>query len=61
VAEEIDLARKNGIITGGIGISRRVGLQPVVPDYHEFYSTARDLAAIPQVLGDLLRTMMRAR
>jgi len=60
VAEEIDLARKNGIITGGIGISRKVGLQPVVPDYHEFYSTARDLAAIPRVLGDLIRSMMRA-
>lgn len=61
VREEIDEARRSGIITGGIGISRRVGLAPVVPDYHEFCATARDLSVIPSVLAELLRTMMKAR
>lgn len=61
VREQIDEARRGGTITGGIGISRRIGLSPVVPDYHEFYATARDLTAIPSVLADLLRTMMKAR
>ena len=61
VREEIDEARRTGIITGGIGISRRVGLSPVVPNYHEFYATARDLSVIPSVLAELLRTMMKAR
>lgn len=61
VRYEIDEARKSGIVTGGIGITRRPGEPPVVPDYHEFYSTARDLSVIPSVLADLLRTMMKAR
>ncbi len=61
VRYEIDEARKQGIVTGGIGITRRPGMPPVVPDYHEFYATARDLSVIPSVLADLLRTMMKAR
>ena len=61
VREQVDEARRSGILTGGIGVTRIAGHDPVVPDYHEFYATARDLAAIPTVLAGLLRTMMRAR
>jgi hypothetical protein len=61
VREQVDEARRAGILTGGIGVTRVTGHNPVVPDYHEFYTTARDLAAIPSVLAELLRTMMRAR
>ncbi len=61
VRQQVDEARRSGILTGGIGVTRITGMEPVVPDYHEFCATARDLAAIPSVLAELLRTMMRAR
>ena len=61
VRQQVDEARRSGILTGGIGVTRVAGQNPVVPDYHEFCATARDLAAIPSVLAELLRTMMRAR
>ena len=60
VREEVDKARRLGILTGGIGVARRT-YEPVVPDYHEFYATTRDLSSIPSVLAELLRRMMKAR
>jgi len=60
VREEVDNARKLGIVTGGIGVAR-ASFEPVVPDYHEFYATTRDLSSIPSVLAELLRKMMKAR
>jgi len=60
VREEVGKARRLGILTGGIGVARRT-YEPVVPDYHEFYATTRDLSSIPSVLAELLRRMMKAR
>ena len=54
VAEQVQFARHEGIVTGGIGVM----YQP--PSYHEYNGSVDSLDQLPSAVTTLVRTMMRA-
>jgi hypothetical protein len=55
VSDQVQAARREGVLTGGIGVAYPA------PEYHQFADSAMDVSSVPSTLANLLRTMMRAR
>jgi len=52
-SEQVALAFREGIVTGGIGIGS------VDPNYHTYATSIASSNQLPKVLGDFIRTMMK--
>lgn len=55
VSEQVAVAMREGIVTGGIGIGF------VDPDYHTYHQRVQSASEVPGALATLVRTMMRAK
>lgn len=55
VQQQVAMASREGIVTGGIGVGYDA------PEYHTYKTSVYDTSQLPKVLGDLVRSMMKAR
>lgn len=53
VAQQVALALREGVVTGGIGIGG------ADPDYHTYATSIASSEQLPKVFGDFIRTMMK--